>query len=58
MGGKKIVSAVQDELQKCAAGIGGYDNYQYPNEGDSYSNDDTDDSPTEHVIGYAKRVAQ
>ena len=47
MSGKKIVSAVQDELQKCAAGIGGYDNYQYPNEGDSYSNDDTDDSPTE-----------
>lgn len=47
MSGKNIVSAVQDELQKGAAGINGYDNYQYPDSGDSYSNDDSDDSPTE-----------
>ena len=42
MPGKNIVSAVQDELQD-RAGIGGYDNYQYPDDGGSYSNDDTDD---------------
>jgi hypothetical protein len=47
MAGKLIVAAVEKELRtQNKAGVG-YDNYQYPDSGSSYSNDDTDDSPSE-----------
>lgn len=49
MSGKKIVAALLGELQSRSSvqSIGGYDNYQYPDGPDSYSNDDSDDSPSE-----------
>ncbi len=45
MSGDAIVASVAKELETRAQA--GYDNYQYPDQGDSYSDDDTDDSPTE-----------
>ncbi|KKS16237.1 MAG: hypothetical protein UU77_C0056G0004 [candidate division WWE3 bacterium GW2011_GWC1_41_7] len=47
MSGNAIVNAVQEELQNRNSITVGYDNYQYPDRGDSYANDDTDDSPSE-----------
>lgn len=45
MSGDAIVANVADESERRARM--GYDNYQYPDEGDSYSNDDSDDSDSE-----------
>jgi hypothetical protein len=45
MSGKSIVASVSAELEKQIRM--GYDNYKYPDSGDSYSNDDADDSESE-----------
>jgi hypothetical protein len=43
MAGKVIVVAVMEELQKRSITECAYDNYVYPDQATSYSNDDTDD---------------
>ncbi|KKS03542.1 MAG: hypothetical protein UU64_C0002G0115 [candidate division WWE3 bacterium GW2011_GWF2_41_45] len=43
MAGKTIVTAVVKELEKRTTTECAYDNYVYPDDGSSYSNDDSDD---------------
>lgn len=45
MCGQSIVASVTIELKRRSRM--GYDNYKYPDSGDSYSNDDSDDSESE-----------
>ena len=47
--GEKIVKDILEELKARQESEMGYDNYVYPDAGDSYDNADADDSDTENA---------